>query len=420
MQKYPTKCIRIYDMGLFCSFAQRLAEDFGRVEYFSPWAKEFPRERDKRIGKGLPGVHRIFDFWDGLDEVDRIWFPDVHCGDIAVHLRDIFEKLPQVYSAKILSSFYGENYELFRDWSKKQFKKMGLPIGPYEVVKGTDALRKFIKDHPGWFVKMDITRGDCESFDGLTLLLINDRLVQLESDLGGIRNNVEFICEEPIKAEAEGGYDGICIGGQFPATCLCGHEYKDKSYFGVVTKYDKLPERIRNINDKLAPHLKKVGYQNFFSTEERDGKLIDLCTRLGDPPNGSYQVNIENVSELIYEGADGKLVEPEWKHKFVGQVFMFSPWADLGKWQAISFPEKYAQYIRLRKATRIEGQYYVIPTGEHNGVLGSIAYPGDDRGKIKETIKEIADSVKGHGIEIRCEDLDKAEEGLLALMADMK
>jgi hypothetical protein len=440
IQSYKTKCLRIYDYSLFTGFAQTLAKWFGHVEYYSPWKSEFPKNMDRYIGKGLPGVTRIDDFFSGMDDVDLFAFFDVLDGDLQVDLAtrgdetlrllkslglqipsDIEAKAKALLNKRVFGGRFGENLELYRDWGKKKAKKLGIEVGPYDVVQGMEKLREYLKENPGTWVKIDICRGDMETWFSETLQLSNDRLVQLEADLGSaIAQDVEFILEKPIPCGEgeEGGSDSLSIDGQYPDDMFFGSEIKGKSFAGCVVKYKKMPEDLRTINDKLAPFLKAKKYRMFFSTEERKGKLTDPCMRLPSPPNELYQKMIGNLPDVMWFGAEGKLIQPEYIAKRGGLVRIRSDWINEKKTQAISWPKEYDENIVLRKHCRIGGHYFVLPKGPPAKTVGSIVAWGDDFDEIWNRIREVAKHVKGHDLEIMIDETEKAEEGLKKLLKE--
>ena len=59
-----TKCATVYDMGTFVGVAERIAKDFGKVNYYSPWKSSFPEKGLSMIGEGLTNVTRVNDFFD--------------------------------------------------------------------------------------------------------------------------------------------------------------------------------------------------------------------------------------------------------------------------------------------------------------------------------------------------------------------
>lgn len=53
MNNYKNKSVLIWDTGTFFPFAQKLAESFGKVFYFSSWANQSPKSNFQMIGTGF-------------------------------------------------------------------------------------------------------------------------------------------------------------------------------------------------------------------------------------------------------------------------------------------------------------------------------------------------------------------------------
>ena len=268
------KSVLVYEYGTFVGIAERLARDFGKVYYFSPWKSSFPQKKLVCIGEGLENIERVNSFWDYVDDADIIFFPDVIDGDIQVHLDTL--------GKHVWGSRMGENLELDRFGLKKLLKELKLPVGKYESVIGITNLRKYLKSHKDIWVKVSCFRGDFETFKSVNYDFIETRLYEIEQNLGILKEEVEFLCENDLPDKVELGYDGYFVNGQFPTKSVCGIEIKDAGYIGIFKDYSKLPKPIIEVNTKLAPILKKYNYNNFFSTEVRVGKdglgyLIDPC-----------------------------------------------------------------------------------------------------------------------------------------------
>lgn len=259
-----SKSALIYDYGTFLPLAQRLSKDFGKVMYFTPWESKSPQFKLTLPGKDVPGVTRVNKFFDYIDEADVIIFPDCTNSDLQLHL--------EACGYNVFGSRNGCELEQDRVLSKEIFKKAKLPVGPYEVIKGIDKLRKYLKTHEDVFIKVDCMRGDFESFKSCNYEYISTKLDNIEHILGRAKNEVEFIVEEELPDKVEVGYDGYCIDGKFPKKTLFGIEIKDLGYIGVFTDHNKLPEPVHLINDALIPYFTKYQYRNFFSTEVRVGK----------------------------------------------------------------------------------------------------------------------------------------------------
>ena len=83
-----SKTVLVWDSGIFVEIARRLAEDFGRVLYFAPWASGYPTSRGLLIGAGDDMIERIEDPWPYVedDEIDLYVFPDCYEGHIQSYL----------------------------------------------------------------------------------------------------------------------------------------------------------------------------------------------------------------------------------------------------------------------------------------------------------------------------------------------
>lgn len=396
----------IYDNGLFCEVAKTLGETFKKVYYYCPWKSAFPKSNQYVIGVGIENIERIYNFWDYVDKADLFVFLDIYDADIQLHLEDM--------GKLVWGSRRGDEMELYRDAMKEHMKKLGLYVTPYTVVKGISALREYLKENPNVWVKQNITRGDFETFYSKNYNLIEPVLDELEHKLGAVKFIKEFIVEDAYDEAVETGIDCYTIDGEYPSKTLAGVEIKDCGYCGKVVNYNKLPVQITDYNEKMADTMRDFGYKGFFSTEIRVSAkkppyMVDKCSRCGSPPSELYQVIYKNLAEIVYYGAKGYLIDPEIEHKYGVEALIHSAWADQN-WQAISFPSKYRNNIKLRNACKINGKYYCAP--QHSGLveIGAVVATGNTLKEAIDEAKKIADTIEGHYIEIKLESFDKAQE----------
>lgn len=408
-----TKCACVYDYGLFVELAVTLAKDFGRVLYYCPWQDGYPKSNALLIGTGLPGVERIKSIWPHLDEIDLFVFPDVYEGPLQEHLVSIGKR---VFGCRL-----GEELELDRVKSKEISRNLGIDIGPFKVLKGLDALRQHLQKHDDQWVKISATRGDMETFHAKNYALAEPRLDELEHNLGAKKKVMEFIVEDGINDAIEVGYDGYTIDGKYAKGAIVGVEVKDKAYLGRTLAYRDLPIAARNVNDRLAPALKRYGYRGFLSTEIRcndDGAfLIDPCARCGSPPNECYQMMIGNIADICWNGANGILIEPEYTAKWGAELLLTSEWA-MTNWQAVEFPPELRQHVKLRNLAVIEGKYYYVPDKSTCSAIGAIVATGDTPDEAIKSCREIAKKVEGHHLEVASEALDEAKDDLFDFLGD--
>lgn len=407
------KTVLVYDYGQFVELAVTLTKDFGRVLYFAPWVHGgCPTSKLLRIGDGIESVERVDEPWPHLDDVDLVVFPDVQEPGLQQYLVD--------HGKRVWGCRGGAELELDRVASKQIAEKLGVAVPPYTVVTGIEALAAHLQKHKDQWVKIDGTRGDMETFHAPTFDEVEEQLDELAHKLGPKKRLMRFVCEDGINDAIEAGYDGYTIDGAFPNAALVGVETKCKAYVGRTLRYAQLPQAVREVNDKLSPALKRYGYRGFLSTEIRVTKneayLIDPCCRCGSPPSELYQVMIENLGEVLWEGAAGIVVEPEFRAKHGAMVLLNSEWAALDNWQHVAFPDKYRQNVKLHNLTVIAGEHYVIPFVDKRAQIGAVVATGDTADEAIAQCERIADEVKGHMIEKPVAALQESKKALQKLI----
>ena len=404
------KTVTWVDNGLFIDFALACAKDFGKSNYFSPWVSSFPLSNNLLPGDGFPELQRLKWFWDEVDTTDLFVFPDVYFGDVQEHLVSI--------GKRVWGGRKGEFLELYRQSSKEIMEAHGLPVAPFEVVSGIDDLRAWLRTHPRTWVKISLTRGDMETWFSESYDLSKEFIDGLEFRLGAKARLMRFICEEAIPKDKdepciETGYDGYCVDGQFPKNGFFGFEIKDKGYIIKCLPYGELPKQVRQVNDALAPWLKEKQYRGFFSTEIRitqDGTpyCIDPCCRCGSPPNEIYQELVSNWSEILWEGAGGNLVEPEFKHKYGVEVLIHSPRA-AKEWVPVRFPEEIRPYVKFRNHCKIGGLDYFVPQPPSElPEIGAVLGVGETIEEAVEHCKANAEQIKAYDLDIQLDSIDDA------------
>lgn len=411
MSDTSTKTLCLVDNGLFTSLAVTLSESFGRTLYYSPWETSFPRSNQLYLGDGYPKVERINSIWPLVDEIDLFVFPDIFHGPLQVYLRGL--------GKRVWGSNLGESLEYMRGFTKRTLRQLGLPVGPHVIVLGTKALRRYLHDHDDQFVKISRTRGDMETFHAATYDLVAPRLAELEYSLGPLASVTEFVIEAPIEAKAEVGYDGFTVDGRFPSQCLFGVETKDAGYLGEVVPYSGLPRALGFVNQALSPLFRDLKYRGFWSSEVRVASngtpyLIDPCCRMASPPGELYQYLIDNLADVIWHGAAGEVVEPQWRYKWGAQLVLRSEWA-AHNWQPVEFPDGIASHVKLHFGCMIEAKHYVIPQPIEQPEIGSVVAGGDTKEEAIKAVTKLAEQVSGIDIKYNVAALEEAAAGMAKL-----
>lgn len=402
-----SKSVLIVDNGLFLSFAVRMAAKggFGKVYYYNDDRRRGrPSFQESNVGKGYSEIEVVHSPWAALEKADIIAFPDVMDWEWQVWLRQ--------QGLNVWGGGAGCELELYRLYAKKMMEAIGLPVGPYVVVKGMTKLREYLKAHEDRIIKVSFVRGLMESRKHEKYWLSKSFLDGLEYRLGPLAEEQEFIVEEKIETKLEIGGDQIFVK-QFPKIAINGVEIKDSAYVGIVQEYDELPEEIRFVNDALAPVLAKCGYANFFSTEIRvaqDGTPypIDLTCRQGSPSGEAQLAMWTNLPQIVWAGAHGEHVEPEPAAKFVAQAMIFNDGEET-EWCPINVPKEYRNDVRLYFAMRRGDEDYIIPQSNPFDEVGSIIQVGDTANEAIERVKAIAKKIGGK-VSVKVDEMDDALE----------
>ena len=412
----------VYDFGLFPSLACLLAKDFGSVGYFCPWETTFADGRELLVGMGLPNVRRVKNWDDEVDDADLLVFPDVLCADLQRYYRK--------QGKRVWGAGSGAELEMLRWRSKQLNKAAGLPVNECYKITGTKALNQFFLEHPtedGWYVKISGLRGLGETWFARDYSEALGQIDELDHKHAPLSYVIEFIVEAAIPDAEEIGYDGYCIGGEFPQSSLWGQEKKDKGYFGMVADYSDLPEGVRRVNDALTGIIQEhyPDYRQFLSTEirEMDGKPypIDYTCRHASPAGECVAANMANLSEVMWFGAEGKLIQPEWRHKFCAQIILCSETAT-ERSMIVDFPEENREWVKLYNWCRLddEGELRVrdwfIRQVAPMKQLGSVIALGDDPDETIKLCQSRADDVRGFDLEHEGDCLDEAKEAVLELI----
>lgn len=411
---YKGKCCLVYDHGLFLELARTLSRDFGRVLYYAPWETGAPKSALRCIGEGVDGIERVSSIWPHVDGVDLFVFADVYEGALQEYLAKLGKR---VWGCRM-----GEELELDRAAVKEHCAALGIDIGPYTVLHGLDALRTHLKRHKNQFVKIPALRGDMETFKADSYELIEPRLNELANNVAS--KTMEFICEDEIPDAIEVGYDGYTVDGRFPKEGIVGVEVKDQAYVCSAMAYRDMPASVRGVNAKLAGTLRDYSYRGFISTEIRatqDGKayLIDPCARCGSPPSELYQVMIGNLADVMWEGSEGIVIEPELAKPFGAELLLISEWADKN-WQHVEFPKSIRDHVKLRNLMMIDGEHYVAPQCNGTTAVGAVVAMGDTQEQAIAECKRLAEMVEGYSIEKPAQALDKAGEQLTDILGEQQ
>ena len=397
----------VCDCGLFAELARVLARDYNKVYYYSPWEDAFPLINDSYIGYGMEEVELVSSPFSVMDKCDLAVFPDIYFGPMQEYL--VKQGIP------VWGSRRGDEMEINRVQMKEWLKMKGLPVGPYEVVTGISDLRKYLKSHDNQWVKFadGRFRGHKETFKAETYDLISSALDELVCQLGPFQDKVDFVVEEQLKDRVEVGVDCYTVDGMFPDKTLFGVEVKGTSYIGMAGTWETMAPQLTDFGNAASNLLKEFNYRNFLSYELRIGKdklsyMIDVCGRKPTPPGEGYEEWYENLGEIVWEGANGKMVQPKLKSKYLAEIIIHSDWSENHP-QPLEYPKQYRNNVKLRNGVRVDGHLFTLPQ-KAGTLVGGVSGFGDTIKAACDMAKEIAGSVRGPGLDINLDSLDGAEE----------
>lgn len=423
MADIKNKIVTCFDYGNDTALAERLAREFGTVNYFRQWKDSLPETLKLVAGDGLNGVKRIRNFFDPeiINQTDVFVFADIYDGDLQVHL----ERMGKL----VFGSRMAEGFEYKRELFAKTLKELQMEVSPYTVCVGVTALEKELQAHEDLWVKVNL-RGDGETWHHENYSLSRRKLEALRYQYGAVAEMVRFTVCESIDSVIEAAYDGMMITSpsgtpQFPDIGFLGYEVKNLCHILHAIPYSSFPKAVLEVNEKFAPKLAEHNYRGFWGTEIKiteDGKnyFLDATCRASHPPTEIIQEMVANLGEFIYEGAQGNCIPLKIVKPFGVQVMLNSSWAK-SNWQTVEVPEEIRHCVKLYNYCFADGAYQVIPksvsslTSDGSDIIGSIVALGDTIEEAIDEVKEYCNQVHGfdteNQIDALAECLRRIQEG---------
>ena len=414
MQNLKNETVLVCCQPLFVSLAERLARDFGKCYLHVPFGGSFPTMNHCLVGSGLPNVELVDDiFGKHFDEVTLFVFPDIGNAAVQIHLEELGKR---VWGAR-----NAEELEVYRELCKEKMQELGLPVQPWKIVKGCDALREHLMEHENQHVKIDKYRGVTETFFSPNYAAVEMKIDAIQNDIGAFKDTLEFIVEDDLPDRVEVGLDTYCIDGQWPSATLFGIEAKDVGYVGQMVKWSGIPEPLRRWSESFAPLFAAYGCRGSISNEIRIGPdkvpyMVDATIRAPSPPSELWQELFTNLAEIIWEGAGGVLVEPIPAGQWGVEVILKSHWAK-EHWQPVIYPEQFARQIKLYNCAVVDGKRYVVPQAEDMEEIGAVVGWGDTLEAAMEHAKQAGESIEGYGIRFSMGAIEAVKEQIEELEA---
>ena len=354
--------------------------------YWSEWMESFPTINRRVIGDGYDGIERISDLWESKGEIDLFVFPDILRGGLQLELEN--------QGKMVWGSRNGDRMETNRGAFMETLGEIGLTVPTFQSIHGLSELRAHLKNREDVYLKMSKYRGSFETCHWRSWRDDEGMLDNLAVKFGPLQDLMTFYVFDALQTDLELGADTYCIDGKFPSVMLNGLEAKDKGYLGVVTKYQDMPEQLRQVLEAFGPVLGKNNYRNAFSAEVRvvegTGYFIDPCCRFPVPGSGAEMELIGNLAEVITAGAAGELVEPEMTADFAVECVLTSK-CEKHTWRVVDFPESVKSFVKCPDSCEVDGRICFPPNDQHGEEIGWIFATGDT---IKEAVNTMKERVK--------------------------
>ena len=385
----------VIDYGYYASLAERMAEDCKKVYYYSPCEAEFVDINRCVYGDGLQKVERCDDWMrpEILDTIDLFVFPDIGFEGLQAHLKSL--------GKAVWGSFDATNLEIYRTRFVDMLKELGLPMIQSVKVTGLTALAERLKLVDDKWVKINRYRAQMETWHHIDYQHSQRDFERLAKDFGAAKEHIKFVVQDSIPSEIEIGYDGWSVDGQFPESSYAGYEGKNEIYLGSLRKYTQLPKQVTQINEAIAPLLKEFGYRNFIATEIRVGKdgksyFIDPTMRMPGQTGEQLLETCGNISDVIWRGANGILIKPEFKYKFSASATIHYDAGLENEWKTISVPMQVRKWAKLSHYCIIDGMYQFPPC--HTRELGVVIGAGNSIEQAFATLKKNIDAFKAEPV----------------------
>jgi hypothetical protein len=394
----------VIDRGTFFPVAERLARDAREVIYHRPNGQQFETLGELCLGDGHEGVRWVEEFWPEINTIDCFVVPDCRDAGLQLYLES---QGFRVWGSKTASSL-----EQKRGLWLDQCEKLGLPMPRTHRIKGLENLRVFLRERKGdpCFVKISRLRGDMETWEAKEPPQIDNELDRLAIRFGRLASGIVFYVQEPIKTNIESGSDTYNVWGNYPDEVIIGYEKKDKSYFATVKKQQDMPEEVWSPMRALSKVLGEARYANFISSEIRiadeQSFWLDPCLRCPSPAGEEQLEMLSNFSEIVWRGADGELVQPEWAGRFCGEALIECR-GHRDSWSSITVPEEVQRWVKLYACAYYDGSFHQPPCHGDKGDkdVGCAVAIGDTPQEVLDGLKAVGEALKDQPVDLHIEPL---------------
>ena len=386
--------------GLAVEHAVRLAKDFEKVWYYTPWVTGFPQFKAYAHGLGVEGLDKQKHFWNLVEKADLIFFGDTGAGDAAEFLRKS--------GHLVFGPGAAEELEEDRFLLRTRQKDLGMPTQKTKRIHGLTALRVHLAGVHDKYVKLGIFRGSRESFHWKNQAKSGNILDEIAHEWGPFADTQDFTVEDTIDG-IEPGADGLLNKHGWVYPTLWGFEH----HVGYVGTYTQLPPYpLTYTCKKMEEMFSGYDYRGPISYEVKLPEvnkpyLLDVTVRFPFSLSVCYTESIKNYSEVIWNVASNEPVTLIPAAKYVVMSYIETSHPDK-EWTSLIFPANLRNRIKLQSFGKAKGTYCAVK-GQQNGFL--LVGLNDDLKVAIEEARALADE---------CEADELSKDGLYVFDDIMK
>lgn len=388
------KYLVIDSSGLYVELANGLADGGkNKVWYYTGYEPELKWEF-YAPGLGFEFLEKVLYPADYYSKCDCIVNFDCTKQDDIDFLRKLYGDKKSVFGSGL-----GARLELDRFAFKKILRDVGLKVNLTEKIKGTTKLKEYLKENKNKYVKVNIWRGNIESFPASNYDAVELIIDEIEHKLGFYKEEFIFLCEDMVDAPLELGFDGFFSNGDYLKPYLVGIEYHKSTYACRVT--DKMPFLLGDTLNAIKPVLSKLDYRGAISTEEmcidkKQHLFLDLCARCLNPVSVLYPQFIKNWPAVVEQVGRNNNIRLDIKQKYLFAQPLNCPSAK-DVHVRIEIDKKDRDNIKFVSAAEYNGKYFAIKGCDKLAVLVSAS----------DSIDEGINLLKKYGEKINASGLEK-------------
>jgi muramidase (phage lysozyme) len=106
---------------------------------------------------------------------------------------------------------------------------------------------------------------------------------------------------------------------------------------------------------------------------------------------------IKNLPDLLWAGAEGRMVSPVYDGKYGVELIVHSDWADKHPLM-VDFPMKFRDKIKFRYHSEFDGKTWILPQGAGPRIAAVVSH-GDSLDACMEECADISAQIKGTQVE---------------------